>query len=177
MSARPIDPQQAVAAVRRSLSRAPAQLTDGLGRVVRKTPDERLVQVMRSPARRIVLDGIFWQMPQYMDRERAQGVSSSVLWCITGRPDGGIDSYHLLIEDGSCRVTREPYAPDPRLTITVDAAELLKLATGGSNPMHAYISGKVTLTGDVMVAAKLASLFPIPVPSSDKQEPRTQQQA
>ncbi|MGB0097247.1 MAG: SCP2 sterol-binding domain-containing protein [Solirubrobacteraceae bacterium] len=177
MSARSIDPQQAVAAVRRSLSRAPAQLADGVGRVVRKTPDERLVQVMRSPARRIVLDGIFWQMPQYMDSERARGVSSSVLWCITGRPDGATDTYHLLIEDGICRVIREPHAPDPRLTITVDGAELLKLATGGSNPMHAYFSGKVALTGDVMVAAKLASLFRMPVPSSEQPAPKTQRPA
>ena len=172
MSARSIDRQQAAAAVRRTLARAPNQLADGVGRVVRNTPDERLAQVMRSPARRLILDGIFSQMPQYIDRARAREVSSSVRWCITGRADGGTDIYQLQIEEGHCRVIGGSRAPDPQLTITVDAAEFLKLATGGSDPMHAYFTGRVTLIGDVMTAAKLVSLFRIPVPSNGKQEAR-----
>jgi alkyl sulfatase BDS1-like metallo-beta-lactamase superfamily hydrolase len=168
MSARSIDPQQAVAAVRRTLLRAPNQLADSVGRMVRNAPDERLAQVMRGPARRAVLEGIFWQMPQYIDRTRARGVNSSVRWCITGRTDGGIDIYHLEIEEGSCRVIRGSSARDARLTITLDAAEFLRLATGGSDPMSAYFTGRVALTGDVMMAAKLASLLRIPVPSRAK---------
>lgn len=176
MSSRPIDPQQAIAAIRRTLSRAPGQVADGVGRVVRNTPDERLAQVMRSPARRVVLDGIFWQIPQHMDRERARGVNSLVRWCITGRPDGGTDVYLLKIENGSCHVTRGSDSADARLTITVDGAELLRLVTGASDPMRAYFTGNVTLTGDVMLAAKLASLFRLPVPGGGAPEQSNQQQ-
>ena len=177
MSARSIDPQQAVAAVRRTLSRAPNQLADSVGRMVRNAPDERLAQVMRSPARRAVLEGIFWQMPQYIDRTLARGVNSSVRWCITGRTDGGTDIYQLEIEEGSCRVIRGSSARDAGLTITLDAAEFLRLATGGSDPMRAYFTGRVMLTGDVMVAAKLASLFRIPVPSRGKPDSGNMRQA
>ncbi len=133
--------------------------------MIRNAPEERLAQVMHSPARRVVLDGIFWQLPQYMDRKRARGVNSSVRWCITGRPDGGTDTYLLQIEDGTCRVIHGSDSPDARLTITVDGAELLRLVTGASDPMRAYFTGKVTLTGDVMLAVKLVSLFRLPVPS------------
>ena len=171
MSSRPIDPQQAIAAIRRTLSRAPGQIMDGVGQVVRNTPEERLSQVMRSPARRVVLDGIFWQLPQYMDRERARGLNSSVRWCITGRADGGTDTYLLEIRDGTCRVIHGSSSQDARLTITVDGAELLRLVTGASDPMRAYFAGRVTLTGDAMFAVKLASLFRLPVPSGMRPGP------
>jgi predicted lipid carrier protein YhbT len=162
MSSGSIDPQQAVAAVRRTLARAPGQVADGVGRVVRNTPDDRLGQLMRSPARRVVLDGIFWQMPQYMDQARARRVHATVRWCVTGRADGGTDTYYLRIDDGTCHVTRRPDYPDPRLTITVDGVDLLKLAIGRSDPIRAYFTGRVTVTGDVVMAARLAVLFRLP---------------
>jgi putative sterol carrier protein len=117
---------------------------------------------MRSPARRVVLDGIFWQMPQHLDRERAAGVSCSIRWRITGRSDGGVDTYQLELEDGRPRVIRGAGAHQPRVTITVDGAELLRLATGNSDPMQAYFNGRLALAGDIIFAAKLGSLFLIP---------------
>jgi putative sterol carrier protein len=50
----------------------------------------------------------------------------------------------------------------PKLTITVDGAEFLRLATGNSDPVKAYFTGRVSLAGDVMVAAKASGLFRIP---------------
>ena len=63
---------------------------------------------------------------------------------------------------GRCRARRGEGARDPQLTITLDAAEFVRLATGNSDPMNAYFSGRVALAGDVMLAAKLQSLFRIP---------------
>jgi hypothetical protein len=114
---------------------------------------------MRTPARRIVLEGIFWQIPRHLDRERAAGVSSTVRWRITGRPDGGVDTYHLEIADGTCRVTRGKPTIEPRLTITLDGAEFVRLVTGNSDALRAYFSGRLTLKGDVILAGRLASLF------------------
>ncbi len=117
---------------------------------------------MRTPARRVVLESIFWQMPKHLDRERAARVQASVRWCITGRGDGGTDVYQLEIESGRCRITRGARSPDPRVTITVDGAEFLRLASGTSDPVQAYFKGRLSLAGDIMVAAKVASLFRIP---------------
>ena len=160
------DPQRALEAVKRIAADAPAQLAGGFGRVVRDVPPERIEQVMRSPARKPILDGIFWQMPKQLDVMQAAGVRSSILWCITGRADGGVDTYQLEIEDGRCRTIRTPHSPDPRLTITVDGVEFLRLASGNSDPMQAYFKGRIQLAGDIMVAAKLASLFRMPGPGS-----------
>jgi putative sterol carrier protein len=162
MSSLVLDPQSALALIRGRVARAPGQIADGLARLVRDTPPHRLDQLMRTPARRVVLDAIFWQMPQHLDRRRAAGMRSSIRWQITGRSDGEADTYQLEFEDGRCRVVRGRPDTNPRVTITVDGAEFLRIATGNSDPMRAYFNGRLALAGDIMVAAKLVSLFRIP---------------
>jgi putative sterol carrier protein len=156
------DPQRAVDAARRLAAEAPVQVADGFGRLVRGTPPERLEQLMRSPARKPLLDGIFWQMPRQLDFKQAKDVNSSIRWCITGRPDGGVDVYQLELEGGRARIIRGNGGPAPRLTVTMDGTEFLRLVTGNLDPMQAYFNGRMQLTGDIMVAAKLASLFRMP---------------
>jgi alkyl sulfatase BDS1-like metallo-beta-lactamase superfamily hydrolase len=156
------DPQRALDQVRRLAADAPAQLADGFTRLVREAPPERLHQVMRSPARRPLLDGIFWQMPRQLDTARARGVHTTIRWCITGRADNGVDTYDLYVENGTARTTREPMAENPRLTITMDGVEFLRIASGNSDPMSAYFKGRLQLSGDIMAAAQLAQMFRMP---------------
>jgi putative sterol carrier protein len=156
------DPQRALELLKRSIADAPTQLADGITRVVRDTPPERIEQLMRSPARRPILDGIFWQMPKQINSERAAGVRTSIRWCITGRSDGVTDIYKLEIDDGRASAGRETGDATPRLTITVDGSEFVRIATGNSEPMEAYFKGRVLLAGDIMFAATLGSMFKIP---------------
>jgi alkyl sulfatase BDS1-like metallo-beta-lactamase superfamily hydrolase len=153
---------QATAKIRSHLATASEQLSEGVARFVRDSSEARLERLMRSPLRRVVLEAIFWQMPQRLDPDRARGKGSSIRWRITGRPDGGIDEYQLELADEACRVERNPQGSDAQLTITVDGAEFLRLATGNSNPMQAYFAGRIALSGDIMLAARLATLFRIP---------------
>jgi len=156
------DPQRAVDTVKRLAADAPAQVAEGFGRVVRDASPERLEQLMRSPARKPLLDGIFWQMPKQLDERQAQGVTTSIRWCLTGRTDGGTDTYQLELADGRARVIRGDGGPDPRLTVTLDGVDFLRLVSGNLDPMQAYFKGEIALAGDIMVAAKLATLFRMP---------------
>jgi hypothetical protein len=155
-----------VAVARRRAARAPGVVTERIVRLVNDAPDERLERLMRSPARRPILEGVFWQMPQRLDRQRANGVEAAVLWRIRGRPDGGIDEFRLLISDGSARVARGSSDDPPRtvLTMTIDGVDFLKLISGGLDPMRGYLGGKIELAGDIMFAAKLGSMFRVPAP-------------
>jgi predicted lipid carrier protein YhbT len=137
------------------------QLSDGLARVMRGVPDNRLEQAMRTPLRRVALDAIFWQMPQHLDRRGTTGVDATVRWRITGRSDGDADVYDLVIADGRGRISRSG-RHQPRLTITLGAAELVRLASGTLDPMQAYFKRRIQLSGDNMLAAKLTGLFRIP---------------
>ena len=141
-----------------------ASVADRFAQVVRRVPPERLEQILRTPVRRPLLDTIFWQVPQHLDRRRAAGVSATIRWRITGRADGEADVYDLQIADGRARVKRGAEESRPTLTITIDAAEFLRVAAGVSNPINAYFNGRLELRGDVMQAARLTALFRIPSP-------------
>jgi predicted lipid carrier protein YhbT len=118
--------------------------------------------VLRTPVRHAVLGGIFLQMPRYFDARAAKGLDATARWRITGRADGGADVWDVTIRDGRCRVRRGEFAAQPRVTVTADAAEFVRLATGNSEPMNAYFRGRIQLAGDIMFAAKLQTLFRIP---------------
>jgi putative sterol carrier protein len=156
------DPQRAFDAVKRLAADAPAQLADGFTRLIRDAPPERLEQVMRSPARKPILDGVFWQMPKQLNLTEATDTKTSVRWTITGHADGGIDTYQLELDNGRCWVDRGAALQPPRLTITIDGVDFLRLVSGNLDPMQAYFKGQIKLAGDIMVAAKLAALFRIP---------------
>lgn len=156
------DPQRALDAVKRLAADAPAQLADGFTRVVRDVPPERLEQVMHSPARKPILDGIFWQMPKQLNVGEASNITTSIRWSITGRADGAVDTYQLELDNGRCWVARGRDLQAPRLTVTIDGVDFLRLVSGNLDPMQAYFKGQIKLAGDIMVAAKLAALFRMP---------------
>ncbi len=54
------------------------------------------------------------------------------------------------------------------MTITADAAEFVRLATGNSDPMNAYFKGRIKLAGDIMLAARLQALFRVPGPAQSR---------
>jgi putative sterol carrier protein len=155
------DPQRAVDQIKRLAADAPAHLVGGFEKLVRESSPQRLEQIMRSPARRAVLDGIFWQMPRQVDTSAAADTTTTIQWVLTGRADGANDVYQLVIENGRARTERGEGA-DPRLTVTLDGVEFLKLASGNSDPMQAYFTGRIQLSGDIMVAAKMAQMFRMP---------------
>jgi putative sterol carrier protein len=139
-----------------------AQLADGFARVVGDVPLDRLEWFMRTPLRRPLLDAIFWQMPKHLDRTRAARLKATVRWRITGPGGTDADLYDLTIADGRCRVSRDQTDAEPQVTITVDRVEFLRLITGNADALQAYFTGRLSLAGDIMLAAKLISLFRIP---------------
>ncbi len=158
MSSRPDDLREALAAARRTFAGVQAQLASGLARAVGDWPDERLDQVMQTPARRVVLEALFWQLSQRLDAAHPTTGNASIRWRITGRADGTVDVYNLEITEERCRVVRGPTDRRARLTITVEMVELVRLATGDSDPVRAYLRGGLALSGDLVLAAKLAWL-------------------
>jgi putative sterol carrier protein len=155
------DPDRAMDKLRKLAADAPGYMADGFGRVVQNAPPERLEQLMRSPARKPALDGIFWQMPKQVNAEIAKDMTTTIRWRITGRPDDGADVYQLEVDKGLVKTVKGE-SGDPKLTVTMDAVAFLKLASGNLDPMQAYFKGRIELSGDIMVAAKLAQLFKVP---------------
>jgi SCP-2 sterol transfer family len=163
-----LDPSPPAREARRLAGQLQDELTMRLGRVVGEVPEPRLRQVMRTPLRRPVLETVFWGLPRVLGNTRASEVTTLIRCHITGRSDGNFDAYWLEFSQGRWTSRRGGAAVEPELTITVDAAELLLLASGRSNLLQAYLAGNLRASGNPMLAARLTMLFrspPSPTPA------------
>ena len=129
--------------------------------LVKSTPDAQLTQVMGGDDRGKILDTIFGRFPHLFRADRAGSTNAVIHWNITGRPDGGSDTYELVIADGSCTLSATP-DQEPKLAVTVGPVDFLKVVTGVGNPMMMFMTGKLKAKGDLGLAANIANLFDIP---------------
>ena len=129
--------------------------------LVRSAPKSQLTEIMEGPDRSRVLDEIFHRFPSQFRADRAANTDTVIHWTIGGRPDGGSDTYEVVIADGACTVSPTPTA-EPKLAITVGGADFLHLIAGVANPMVMFMTGKVKAKGDLTLAANLATLFDLP---------------
>jgi hypothetical protein len=144
---------------RRLLADADARVTASVLRFLRSLPDERLDQLLRTPARRLIIGGIFRRIPALLDPGRAAALTTTVRWRVRAPDSGSVDVYDLLIDRGAARVVRGARSTAPGATVTVDARELLKLAIGSSNPLSAYLTGRLVLSGNLLTATTIAALI------------------
>ena len=130
-------------------------------KLVKSTPDSKIAEVMQSDLRDKVLGEVFGRMPSLFRADRAGSTNAVIHWTITGRPDGGADTYEVVIENGACTVSETPER-DPKLALTMGPVEFLKIVSGGANPVMMFMTGKLKAKGDLGLAANIANLFDIP---------------
>jgi putative sterol carrier protein len=131
--------------------------------IVKSTPDSKIAEVMQSDLRGKILNEVFGRMPSLFRADKAGSTNAVIHWILTGRPDGGVDTYEVVIENATCHVS-EPPERDPKLSLTMGPVEFLKIVSGGANPVMLFMTGKVKAKGDLGLAANIANLFNIPKP-------------
>ena len=132
--------------------------TETLARLVRDTPDEELKAGLRAN-REPLLEEIFRRFPERLSQSgRREDVS--IEWRIR-RDDGEPDRWFVVVENGQCRAGRE-IETVPRLVIEVGTLGFVKLVTGTANPIQMFMTGRIKVRGDLVLAARLQSLFTIP---------------
>ncbi|MFV2085421.1 SCP2 sterol-binding domain-containing protein [Micromonospora sp. LOL_021] len=130
-------------------------------KLVKTTPDSKIAEVMQGDLRGKVLDEVFNRMPTLFRPEKAGATSAVIHWNITGRPDGGTDTYEIVVDNGTCVVS--PTAErEPRLSLTLGPVDFLKVVGGTANPMMMFMTGKLKAKGDLGLAAQIPNLFDIP---------------
>lgn len=65
---------------------------------------------------------------------------------------------HITIKDGACALT-EGAAASPDVTLIMADEDLIALLKGELNGMQAFMTGKLQLEGDMMLAQRLGSFF------------------
>ena len=66
---------------------------------------------------------------------------------------------YLSINDGSCTLS-EGTAESADLTLSAKDQDLIKMLSGELNPTMAFMTGKLQLDGDLMLAQKMPVYFP-----------------
>ncbi|TCC45782.1 SCP2 sterol-binding domain-containing protein [Kribbella capetownensis] len=135
-----------------------------LARLVDRTSERELRHRLIGGVREIALREIFRRMPEYLRPARAAGFDAIVAWQITGaggdgRPDG-VDVYWIRVSDGRCRLLSEPpEAAD--ISIRTDPATLLRVVTGNEDPVLAVLKQRLSVRGDLALAARLTKIFAV----------------
>jgi hypothetical protein len=134
-----------------------------LARLVDRTSERELRHRLTGGVREIALREIFRRMPEYLRPARAAGFDAVVTWQITGAGGGGpaqVDEFWIRVGDGRCTLlTDRPASTD--ISIRTDPATLLRVVTGIEDPVHAVLKQRLSVRGDLAVAARLSKIFAV----------------
>jgi NAD(P)-dependent dehydrogenase (short-subunit alcohol dehydrogenase family)/acyl dehydratase/putative sterol carrier protein len=101
------------------------------------------------------VQGVFDQMPQAFQADKATGVEVVFQYRISG-PKGG--DWTVAIKDGTCQVA-SGLADKATTTIKIGDEDFLALMGGKLKAMQAYSSGKLKIEGDLMKSQLIEKLF------------------
>jgi putative sterol carrier protein len=127
-----------------------------LAELVEGRSDEEITKAAEDLGVETLLDQVFDGMQEAFQPEKAAGQSAVVQWDVDA-PDGK-HSRTVKIADGSCTVERGA-AESPRLTLTLALPDFLRFVAGQLDGMQAFMSGKLKLAGDIMLAQTMQMWF------------------
>jgi hypothetical protein len=107
---------------------------------------------------------ILEQHLERLPRGLGAGVSADVACELLG-PDGPERRLHLRLESGRCFPTGRPARP-PAVTISLEAGDLVRLLQGEATVGQLFMSRRLSVSGDVLLASRLPQLLGLPRPRS-----------
>jgi putative sterol carrier protein len=95
-------------------------------------------------------------MPTVFNPGAAQGLDAVFQFDIQGEEGG---AWHVTVREGACAVG-EGVHDSPRVTITMSAEDWLALVNRRLNGVQAFMTGKLKVKGDLMLAQRVYDIFP-----------------
>jgi putative sterol carrier protein len=127
------------------------QLTEG--------SDDEIAQKIHDAGTEQVLGAVFTGMQERFQPDRASGVDAQVQWLVS---DGGEEhAYVVTVKDGTCSA-ESGQAESPRVTLGTDVVSFAKLMAGKAVGPQLYMTGKLKIQGDLMLAQRLTTFFAPP---------------
>lgn len=105
----------------------------------------------------VAIGDIFGEMAKLFKAEAAGTLKASYQFEITG-PEGG--TWALDIQNGACQLVVGG-VPEPSVTISLADSDWLKIREGKLNSQMAFMQGRLKIKGDMNLAMRLQSMFPI----------------
>lgn len=101
------------------------------------------------------LNAIFSEMQQRFDADAATGTDAVFQYEIS---DGG--EWYVTVQENACSVA-EGSSDEPTVTLRMDTETLEEVMSGETDGMQAFMAGRIQADGDIMLATKLAAIFPV----------------
>jgi putative sterol carrier protein len=87
--------------------------------------------------------------------EKAAGIDATIQLKLTGAQ---ATDWVVTIKDARCTLGQGTI-PVPKLTVSADSADFIKIFSSQMDGMQAFMQGKLKVTGDMSLAMKLMGLF------------------
>ena len=105
----------------------------------------------------LTIEALMSKMPGAFIPEKAAGLDAVIQFKFTGVEAG---EWYAVVKDGKVEVAQGTHA-SPKMTLTADSADYVKIFTGELDGMQAFMQGKLKLAGDLNLAMKLTQMFKI----------------
>lgn len=127
---------------------------------LRRASDEELSAGLSSN-RELILEEAFTRMGEHVRIEGFDEPATVLEWRITDPARDGTDRWQLIVGRGGAHVERDG-TDQPSVALELGALDLLRLITGEKRGPELFLAGRLRIEGDLMLAARLPSLFHLP---------------
>lgn len=105
----------------------------------------------------VEIGAIFDEMVKHFNPGASDGVDASYQFDISGAKGG---KWALVIKDKTCEL-KVGGVPEPSVTISLSDEDWMAIREGKLNSQMAFMQGKLKIKGDMNLAMKLQTIFPI----------------
>jgi putative sterol carrier protein len=126
--------------------------------MVKGKSDEEILTTVKGNEEAL-LDGIFDAMKEAFDPSKATGQSAIIQYDLD-TPRGRV-SYQLNVDNGTCTLGKGTDGT-PRVTLALNLPDFVRLIAGELDPMNAFTSGKLKISGDIMFSQNVGNWFAPP---------------
>ena len=124
--------------------------------LVKSADDAQIVEAIHTGGTERSLAQIFTGM---VESYKGGNDDADIQWVVTD--DGAEHRWVTAVHDGEAEV-RHGDADSPKVTLTTDLVSFVKMIAGVAHGTSLFMSGKLKLTGDMMFAMKIESMFERP---------------
>jgi putative sterol carrier protein len=98
---------------------------------------------------------VFNKISERFNPTSAKGLDAVCQFNITGE-DGG--KWYVILKEGGCQIQKGE-AEKPTVTLTMPAETWLGMVNKQVSGMQAFMTGKLKVSGDIMLAQRIPDLF------------------
>jgi len=100
---------------------------------------------------------VFDKVSERFNPAAAKGLDAVCQFNITGEGGG---KWHAIVKGGACQI-QEGEAEKPSVTLTMPADVWLGMVNKQVSGMQAFMTGKLKVSGDIMLAQRIPDLFSV----------------